>query len=68
MQTEADEQLPRCGVGSCKHGKALQPGTFEPWLAGDRQSQQPVAKKPDPLPSGFGKSVYRELPRMMLAA
>jgi hypothetical protein len=23
MQTEADEQLPRCGVGSCKHGKAL---------------------------------------------
>jgi hypothetical protein len=43
-------------------------GTFEPWLAGDRQTEKHVAKARIRCQEGALKSVCREMPRAALAA
>jgi hypothetical protein len=67
-RTEADASLRRHGADPKKAERRKPAGTFEPLLAGDRQRPKCVAKLPNPLQSGFVKSVCRELPPVALAA
>ena len=53
MRTRRAETTRNCGAAVAAHGAdATEPGTFEPWLAGDRQTADSVAKARNPEQKG----------------